>query len=74
MTAKARAAGLPQDTLNPVSFGWFIKKAALALAILFVAISCMAWLTHASIDPELDAQSAAPKTLAAPVTKVGLGL
>lgn len=74
MTIKARAAGLPQDTLSPVSFGWFIKKTAIALAILFVAISCMAWLTHASIDPALDAQSSAPETLTPPVTKVGLGL
>lgn len=38
--------------LPPVTFGWFFKRALIGIAILMVAMGGLAWLTHASIDPD----------------------
>lgn len=45
------------DPASRITFGWFLKRAIMGIAILVVSIGGMAWLTHASIDPsqELDA-------------------
>jgi len=37
---------------------WFIKRAIMAVLILFVSIGGGAWLLHASIEPTLDANAA----------------
>lgn len=39
-----------------VSWGWFMKRALLGVAILVVATGSLAWLTYASIDPSLDTE------------------
>lgn len=38
------------------SFGlfWALKRAVLGIVILVVSIGCLAWLTHAAIDPTLE--------------------
>jgi hypothetical protein len=37
---------------------WALRRALLGLVILAVGIGAMAWLTHASIDPTLEAVAA----------------
>lgn len=37
---------------------WFIKRAIMAVLILFISIGGGAWLLHASIEPTLDANAA----------------
>ena len=37
---------------------WALRRALLGLLILTVGIGAMAWLTHASIDPTLEAVAA----------------
>lgn len=51
-----RNAGHVADPASRITFGWFLKRAIIGIAILVVSIGGMAWLTHASIDPsqELD--------------------
>ncbi len=51
------AAANVADSAAHITFGWFLKRAIIGIAILVVSIGGMAWLTHASIDPsqELDA-------------------
>lgn len=56
------AAGVAQPA-RPMSAGWVLKRALLGFAILFVTMGAMAWLTYASIDPDLDSRpSGAAKT------------
>lgn len=38
-----------------VTLGWFLRRMLLAITILVVSVGSMAWLTYASIDPNLDA-------------------
>jgi hypothetical protein len=57
--------GLPVP--RPVTLGWFLKRSLLGLAILLVAMGGLAWLTYASIDPALDAETTAtPAAVDAP--------
>jgi hypothetical protein len=42
--------------LNPMSFGWVMKRIALGVCILVLAVGSVAWLTYASIE-QSDAQS-----------------
>ncbi len=44
--------------LNPMSFGWVLKRIALGVLILVVAVGSVAWLTYASIE-QSDAQAPA---------------
>jgi hypothetical protein len=75
MSTNSPADGLPQIALSPISLGWFLKRTAIGIAILTVAISAMAWLTYASIDPQLDAQTIEGELVPdVPVTKVKLAL
>lgn len=37
-----------------MSFRWVMKRALLGVAILVVSMGSVAWLTYASIDPDLD--------------------
>ncbi len=37
-----------------VTLGWFLKRSLIGLVILAVAMGGLAWLTYASIDPDLD--------------------
>jgi hypothetical protein len=63
-------AEVPQVVLRPMTLSWVLKRSAIGIAILTVAIGTMAWLTYASIDPQLDADSFG--TVAPTVTKVDL--
>jgi hypothetical protein len=45
---RAHALALPR----PITVGWALKRAALGIAILVVAMGAVAWLTYASIEPE----------------------
>jgi hypothetical protein len=40
--------------LRPITLAWFLKRSLIGLAILMVAMGGLAWLTYASIDPDLD--------------------
>lgn len=51
-----RASVAPRLPLRPVTLGWALKRAVLGLAILAVAMGSVAWLTYASIDPDLDVE------------------
>lgn len=72
MSAHSTADQLPHTTLRPITLRWVLKRTAIAVAILFVAISSMAWLTYASIDPQLDAQGADDTPGVVDLTKVNL--
>lgn len=37
---------------RPVTLGWALRRAALGVVILAVAMGAVAWLTYASIDPD----------------------
>lgn len=63
-------AELPQSVLRPMTLAWVLKRSAVAIAILTVAVGAMAWLTYASIDPQLDA--GALQDAPSPLTKVEL--
>jgi hypothetical protein len=39
---------------RPMTLGWVMKRALLGIAILVVTMGSVAWLTYASIDPDLD--------------------
>lgn len=69
MSVQSSADQLPQVDLRPITLAWVLKRTAIAVGILFVVISAMAWLTYASIDPSLEAQSA-EEAPASDVTKV----
>lgn len=49
-----RACGVAVPPLRLMTLGWVMKRALLGLAILFVTMGSVAWLTYASIDPNLD--------------------
>lgn len=40
--------------VRPVTWRWVLRRALIGIAILLVAMGSLAWLTYASIDPELD--------------------
>lgn len=47
--------GVDEDTVVPPkapTLGWALRRALIAILILFFSISSVAWLLHASIDPE----------------------
>jgi hypothetical protein len=73
MSINTPADQLPQVAFNPITLGWVLKRSAIGIAILTVAISAMAWLTYASIDPQLDAQTIEGEAdTSADLTKVNL--
>ena len=41
-------------SMRPVTLGWFLKRALIGIFILIVSMGGLAWLTYASIDPDLD--------------------
>lgn len=45
------------SSITAVKFGlvWALKRALLGTVILVVALGSLAWLTHAAIDPSLEA-------------------
>jgi hypothetical protein len=43
-----------------MTWGWALKRLALGIAILTLAVSALAWLTYASIDPEVESGASAP--------------
>lgn len=50
------AADGPQKTM---SLGWALKRVALAIVILSIAVGTVAWLTYSSIDPLLEIERTA---------------
>lgn len=72
-TITERADVAPGADLRPVTLGWALKRALLGIAILVLAMGSVAWLTYASIDPNLDNdQPRAAKALQKPVAQVRL--
>lgn len=59
MTSQARTSGSEAVNSAPrlLDARWALRRALLGLAILALGIGSMAWLTHASIDPSLEAAS-----------------
>jgi hypothetical protein len=72
-TITERADAAPGAHLRPVTLGWALKRALLGIAILVLAMGSVAWLTYASIDPNLEGgdlpEAAKPR---APVAQVRL--
>jgi hypothetical protein len=44
--------------VRPVTLRWFLKRTLIGIAILLIAMGGLAWLTYASIDPDLDGDAA----------------
>lgn len=72
--AQAVQGAAVHPAVRPVTWTWFLKRSLLGIAILLVAMGGLAWLTYASIDPDLDgdiapksAKSAASSAQAVPV-------
>lgn len=47
----------PAPHKSTVTVGWFVRRLVLAVAILFVSVGSLAWLTHAAIDEDGARQS-----------------
>jgi uncharacterized membrane protein len=70
--------GVDENAIVPPkapTLGWALRRALLAIVILFFSISGVAWLLYASIDPEQTdapaATSAGERAPAAPATRQG---
>jgi hypothetical protein len=68
------ADAAPDASLRPVTLGWALKRALLGIAILVLAMGSVAWLTYASIDPDLERgdEPSAAKASQAPMAQVRL--
>ncbi len=73
-TITERADVAPGAQLRPITLGWALKRALLGIAILILAMGSVAWLTYASIDPNLEGgdQPAVAKSPRAPLAQVRL--
>lgn len=62
MTVHVQGPGGETAAIAPRHFDlkWALGRAVLGLLILAVGIGGLAWLTHASIDPNLEQTVAAP--------------
>jgi len=49
-------------TRSPFDRAWMMRRALLGVLILALGIGGLAWLTHASIDPALEAAAAPGET------------
>ena len=60
MTGQFQSAGGETVSKAPrlLDARWALRRALLGILILTVGIGAMAWLTHASIDPTLEAVAA----------------
>lgn len=60
MTDLARTGdpSVAEVVVRPVTLAWFLRRAVMAIVILCVAISSVAWLMHASIDTSAEAVTA----------------
>lgn len=54
------ASPVPRVAVRPVTLAWVLKRSMIGIAILLVAMGGLAWLTYASIDPDLDGDTARP--------------
>jgi hypothetical protein len=54
ISADRVGAAVVVQPAQPMSLGWVLRRALLGIAILFVTMGGVAWLTYASIDPDLD--------------------
>lgn len=64
MAIRVEDAPLVQGVpLRTVTVGWFLKRSLIGIAILMVAMGGLAWLTYASIDPDMDADPKSAKAL-----------
>jgi hypothetical protein len=51
------APSVQRAAARPVTLGWVLKRSLIGIAILMVAMGGLAWLTYASIDPDLDGET-----------------
>lgn len=42
------------EPVASVSVGWFVRRTLIGIVILVIAVGGLAWLTHASIDQDLE--------------------
>jgi hypothetical protein len=70
-----------EDAVVPLkapTLGWALRRALLAIVILFFSISSVAWLLYASIDPEQTdtpaAKSSGERAPATPGTRQGASI
>ena len=54
------ASPVQSVVVRPVTLGWVLKRSMIGIAILLVAMGGLGWLTYASIDPDLDGDTARP--------------
>lgn len=55
MTISVEDASTVQVTpVRPVTLGWVLRRSLIGVIILVVAMGGLAWLTYASIEPDLD--------------------
>lgn len=45
-------------TRSTPGLGWFVRRAAIGVALLFVFVVSIAWLTHTSLQADSDAAAA----------------
>lgn len=55
-TSVEDASPVQVSAVRPVTLGWVLKRSIIGIAILLVAMGGLAWLTYASIDPDLDGE------------------
>jgi len=71
-TSTVRVEGGDVAALRAPTLGWALRRTALALLILVVAIGGFAWLLYASIDPDEESLPAAkPASHAVPSNSTG---
>jgi hypothetical protein len=58
-TSVENASPVHASAVRVVTLGWFLKRSIIGIAILMVAMGGLAWLTYASIDPNLDGDTSA---------------
>lgn len=71
------ASTVQGEVLRPITLKWVLKRSLAGIVILFVAMGALAWLTYASIDPDLDGDLAprsadVVREASPPVVPVGL--
>ena len=57
-TTPSRVEGDTVAALRVPTLGWALRRALLAILILFISVAGSAWLLYASIDPDEDATPA----------------
>jgi len=53
------AQSVQRGSVRPITLGWVVRRSLIGIAILMFAMGGLAWLTYASIDPDLDGDTGA---------------